>query len=152
MKRAIDILLALFAAVSAFADDLMLARQKRTLADMRTLAISVEAYATDNNKYPKVTFAELEKLMHVVILLVAQTADPTHLSIEAAARALGVSAKTIRRRIAAGSLTLESIPGSRRCGIRIDELYDGWWVPLVLARKLVDDERGELQALKTKSR
>ncbi len=96
--------------------------------------------------------AELEKLMRVVILLVAQTADPTHLSIEAAARALRVSAKTIRRRIATGSLTLETIPGSRRCGIRIDELYDGWWVPLVLARKLVDDERGELQALKTKSR
>lgn len=96
--------------------------------------------------------AELEKLMRVVILLVAQNADPTHLSIESAARALGVSTKTIRRRIAAGSLTLETIPGSRRCGIRIDELYDGWWVPLALARKLVDDERDELQALKTKSR
>lgn len=96
--------------------------------------------------------AELEKLMRVVLLLVAQSADPTHLSIEAAARALGVSTKTIRRRIAAGSLTLETIPGSRRCGIRIDELYDGWWIPLALARKLVDDERDELQTLKTKSR
>ena len=96
--------------------------------------------------------AELEKLMRVVILLVAQSADPTHLSIEAAARALGVSTKTIRRRIAAGSLTLETIPGSRRCGIRIDEIYDGWWVPLALARKLVEGERDELQALKTKSR
>lgn len=95
---------------------------------------------------------ELEKLMRVVILLVAQSADPTHLSIEAAARALGVSTKTIRRRIAAGSLTLETIPGSRRCGIRIDEIYDGWWVPLALARKLVEGERDELQALKTKSR
>jgi hypothetical protein len=95
---------------------------------------------------------ELEKLMRVVILLVAQSADPTHLSIEAAARALGVSTKTIRRRIAAGSLTLETIPGSRRCGIRIDEIYDGWWVPLALARKLVEEERDELQALKTKSR
>jgi hypothetical protein len=96
--------------------------------------------------------AELEKLMRVVILLVAQNADPTHLSIEAAARALGVSTKTIRRRIAAGSLTLETIPGSRRCGIRIDEIYDGWWVPLALARKLVEEERDELQTLKTKSR
>jgi predicted DNA-binding transcriptional regulator YafY len=95
---------------------------------------------------------QLEKLMRIVILLVAQNADPTHLSIEAAARALGVSTKTIRRRIAAGSLTLETIPGSRRCGIRIDEIYDGWWVPLALARKLVEEERDELQALKTKSR
>lgn len=75
MKRTLIVLFVLFAAVSAFADDLMLAQQKRTLADMRSLAISVEAYATDNNKYPKVTFEELESLISPLYIKIVPTLD-----------------------------------------------------------------------------
>src|SRR5512141_2221378 len=32
-------------------------KQKRTMADMRTLATAVEAYAVDNNNYPSATCA-----------------------------------------------------------------------------------------------
>jgi len=94
----------------------------------------------------------IEQMLRILPILVAQTADPTHLSIEGAARVLGVSMKTIRRRIESGTLTLETIPGTRKTGIRVDQIYDGVWVPLTLARKLLDEERCELDALKRKSR
>ncbi len=39
-------------------------KQKRTMADMRTIAVAVEAYATDNNAYPDVTSVdELKPLL-----------------------------------------------------------------------------------------
>ena len=94
----------------------------------------------------------IEQLLRIFPILIAQTADPTHLSIEGAARVLGVSAKPIRRRIASGTLTLETIPGTRKTGVRVEEIYDGAWVPLALSRKLLDEERRELEALKRKSR
>ena len=94
----------------------------------------------------------IEQLLRILPILVAQTADPTHLSVEGAARVLGVSTKTIRRRIASGTLTLETIPGTRKTGVRVDEIYDGAWVPLALSRKLLDKERCELEELKRKSR
>lgn len=75
MKRAPIVLLALFAAVSAFAEDLMVEQQKRTLADMRSLAISIEAYATDHNKYPNVTIEELEPLLSPVYIKFMPTID-----------------------------------------------------------------------------
>ena len=75
MKRTPLVLLALFAAVSAFADDLMLAQQKRTIADMRTLATAVEAYATDHNNYPKVSFEELEQMISPVYIKYVPTLD-----------------------------------------------------------------------------
>jgi hypothetical protein len=97
--------------------------------------------------------ARIEAYLATVHLLVAQSTDPTHLSIEGAARALGVSVKTVRRRIAAGTLTLETIPGSNRRGIAIDAVYRaGWWVPLAVARAAVEEERGELARLKDKNR
>jgi len=65
---------------------------------------------------------------------------------------LGVSTKTIRRRIESGTLTLETIPGTRKTGVRVDEIYDGVWVPLALSRRLLDEERRELEELKRKSR
>lgn len=68
MKRAI-VVLSLFAAVSAFADDLELAKMKRTMADMRTLAISVESLATDTNAYPNVSFHGLEPLISPTYIL-----------------------------------------------------------------------------------
>lgn len=76
MKRTLVVLFALLAAFSAFADDHMLSQQKRALADMRSLAISVEAYATDYNKYPKVTFEELEQLISPVYIRIVPTLDP----------------------------------------------------------------------------
>lgn len=94
----------------------------------------------------------IEAYLATVQLLVAQSTDPTHLSIEGAARALGVSVKTVRRRIAAGTITLETIPGSSRRGIAIDALYKGWWVSLAVARTAVEEERHELARLKEKNR
>ena len=94
----------------------------------------------------------IEQMLRILPVLVAQTADPTHLSVEGAARVLGVSTKTIRRRIESGTLTLETIPGTRKTGVRVDEIYDGAWVPLTLSRRLLDEERRELQELKRKSR
>jgi hypothetical protein len=94
----------------------------------------------------------IEQMLRILPILVAQTADPTHLSVEGAARVLGVSTKTIRRRIESGTLTLDTVPGTRRTGIPVEQVYAGSWVPLILARKLLDDERHELAALKRKSR
>jgi hypothetical protein len=68
----------------------------------------------------------IEELLRLLpIILAAAGVDCTHVSCEAAARALGVSVKSVRRRIAAGSLTLETIPGTRKTGIRIEQVYDG---------------------------
>ena len=94
----------------------------------------------------------IEQLLRIVPVLVAQIADPTHLSVEGAARVLGVSVKTIRRRIASGTLTLEVVPGSRRAGVPIDEVYDGRWMPIAVSRKLFEDERRELDELKRRNR
>jgi hypothetical protein len=82
----------------------------------------------------------IEQLLELLPLLLAQVTDPTHLSIEGAARALGVSTKTIRRRISAGSLHLETIPETRRSGIAIDELFTQW-VDLRTARRAFERER-----------
>lgn len=76
MKRTPLVLLVLFVAVSAFAEEeLMLAQQKRTMADMRSLAISVEAYATDHNKYPNVSLERLEQLISPVYIKYVPTLD-----------------------------------------------------------------------------
>ena len=94
----------------------------------------------------------IEQLLRILPILIAQSADPNHLSIEGAARVLGVSTKTIRRRITSGTLTLETIVGTRRTGIPVEQVYAGVWVPLALSRKLLDEERRELDELKRKSR
>lgn len=84
--------------------------------------------------------ARIEQLLELVPLILAQVADPTHLSIEAAARALHVSTKTIRRRIAAGALSLEVVPGTRTSGVPITQLF-GEWIDLHTARKAYERER-----------
>jgi hypothetical protein len=84
----------------------------------------------------------IEQLLELLPLLLAQVVDPTHLSIDAAARALGVSAKTIRRRISAGTLRLDTIPGTRRSGIAIDELFSSW-VDLRTSRRAFERERAK---------
>lgn len=82
----------------------------------------------------------IEQLLELLPLLLAQVTDPTHLSIESAARALSVSTKTIRRRISAGSLHLETITGTRRSGIAVDELFNQW-VDLRTSRRALARER-----------
>lgn len=85
----------------------------------------------------------IEQILELVPLLLAQVVDPTHLSIEGAARALNVSPKTIRRRIAAGTLALEVIPGTRMSGVPIMQLY-AEWVDIRTSRRAFDREcRGE---------
>ncbi len=86
----------------------------------------------------------LEQLFAFVPLLIAQTGRCTsHLTVDMAALALGVSGKTIRRRIREKKLVLETIPGTRVSGIRIDQLFRDW-LPIELARRIADDELREL--------
>jgi hypothetical protein len=82
----------------------------------------------------------LERLFAFVPLLIAQTGRCTsHLTVDMAALALGVSGKTIRRRIREKKLVLETIPGTRVSGIRIDQLFRDW-LPVDVARRIADDE------------
>lgn len=70
--------------------------------------------------------ARIEQLLELLpILLVAQT-DPTHVSIDSAAKIIGVGTKTIRRRIQARKLRLDVYVGTRRTGIPIEQVVDGW--------------------------
>ena len=86
----------------------------------------------------------LERLFTFVPLLIAQTGRCTsHLTVDMAALALGVSGKTIRRRIREKKLVLETIPGTRVTGIRIEQLFRDW-LPIELARRIADDELREL--------
>jgi hypothetical protein len=85
----------------------------------------------------------IEQLLELVPLILAQVSDPTHLSIEGAARALHVSTKTIRRRISAGTLRLETIPNTRRTGIAIEQLYSEW-IDLRTSRKALERERDDM--------
>lgn len=100
--------------------------------------------AHENSTVPRLSdihrrLCRIEQLLELVPLLLAQVVDPTHLSIEGAARALHVSTKTIRRRIAAGTLTLEVIPGTRTSGIPIEQLF-GEWIDLRTSRKAFERE------------
>ncbi|MFL6248651.1 MAG: type II secretion system protein GspG [Thermoanaerobaculia bacterium] len=64
MKRTFIVLFAAITAFSAFGDDdTILANQKVAMADIRTLATALEAYATDNNHYPDVTLDALAQLL-----------------------------------------------------------------------------------------
>jgi hypothetical protein len=86
----------------------------------------------------------LAQLFSFVPLLIAQTGRCTsHLTVDMAALALGVSGKTIRRKIREKKLVLETIPGTRITGIRIDQLFRDW-LPLELARRIAEDELREL--------
>lgn len=134
--------------------------QSTSEADLRIVdsTAATVSEAADQNRYDRMLHSiqdqlqRIETMLRVFTIVVAQTADPTHISIEGAAHALGVSVKTIRRRIASGALTLEVIPGSRKSGIRIDEVYDGWWVPIAVARRLLEEEKRDLDKLKENDR
>lgn len=62
----------------------------------------------------------------IIQVLLAQHGDPTHITVRRAAELLGVSAKTIRRRIDAGIYTLEKRPGEKEGGIPIEQVHGGW--------------------------
>lgn len=70
--------------------------------------------------------ARIEQLLELLpILLIAQV-DPTHLSIDSAAKIVGVSTKTIRRRIKGRRLRLDVYVGTRHTGVPIEQVVDGW--------------------------
>ena len=88
--------------------------------------------------------ARIEQLLELLpILLVAQV-DPTHVSIDSAAKIVGVSTKTIRRRIKARKLRLDVYVGTRRTGIPIEQVVDGW-LDLRVARAALARERASLE-------
>ncbi|HKR66079.1 MAG TPA: hypothetical protein VJZ00_20270 [Thermoanaerobaculia bacterium] len=88
--------------------------------------------------------ARIEQLLELLpILLVAQT-DPTHVSIDSAAKIFGVGTKTIRRRIQARKLRLDVYVGTRRTGIPIEQVVDGW-LDLRVARAALARERASLE-------
>jgi hypothetical protein len=80
----------------------------------------------------------------IIVALLAQHGDPTHVTIERAAALRGCSVKTIRRSIDAGNLTLEVIPGTRESGIPIEQIYSRW-VPIRVAREALRKMRTESQ-------
>lgn len=90
--------------------------------------------------------ARIEQLLELLpILLVAQV-DPTHVSIDSAAKIVGVSTKTIRRRIRDRKLRFDVYVGTRRTGIPIDQVVDGW-LDLRVARAALARERASLEKM-----
>lgn len=88
--------------------------------------------------------ARIEQLLELLpILLVAQV-DPTHVSIDSAAKIVGVSTKTIRRRIGARKQRLDVYVGTRRTGIPIEQVVEGW-LDLRIARAALARERASLE-------
>ncbi len=86
--------------------------------------------------------SRIEKILELLpILLVAQV-NPTHVSIDGAARILGVSTKAVRRRIHNRELTLEVLVGTKKTGIRIEQLAEGW-LDLRVAKAALARERAE---------
>jgi plasmid maintenance system antidote protein VapI len=93
---------------------------------------------TDINK----RITRIEKILELLpILLVAQL-NPTHVSIDGAAKILGVSTQTIRRRVRNRQLTLEVLVGTKKTGIRIEQLAEGW-LDLRVAKAALARERAE---------
>jgi hypothetical protein len=90
--------------------------------------------------------ARHDEFAAVVVALVAQHGDPTHVTVDRAAALRGESVKTIRRRIAAGELTLEVITGSRQSGIPIEQIY-ARWIPIRAARMAMQKAREEAMSL-----
>lgn len=84
----------------------------------------------------------IEKLLELLPILLAAQVNPTHVSIDGAAKILGVSTKTVRRRVRNRELTLEVLIGTKRTGIRIEQLAEGW-LDLRVAKAALARERAE---------
>ena len=94
----------------------------------------------------------IEELLELLPLLLAMAGvDPTHVPIEVAAIALGVSVPTIRRKIRKGDLRLDVIAGTKTSGIPLEDLY-GLWIPLRIARAALARERAALDSEKKEPR
>jgi hypothetical protein len=78
----------------------------------------------------------------IVMALMAQHGDPTHLSVKRVAALRRCSEKTIRREIDRGVYTLEQMPGTRESGIPIEQLYSGW-TPVGAVRQAIARERAQ---------
>lgn len=83
---------------------------------------------------------EIREERRLAAILIDRITDPTHLTIEELARYWDVSEVQIRRKINAGQLTLEVIPGTRRSGIPVREVR-GRWIPIQKARRAAALER-----------
>lgn len=90
--------------------------------------------------------ARIEKLLELLPILLIAQADPTHVSIDGAAKILGVSTKTVRRRVREGHLRLDVLVGTRRTGIPIEQLEEGW-LDLRVAKTALARERAALKPL-----
>lgn len=87
----------------------------------------------------------IEQLLELLPLLLSMAGiDPTHVPIEVAAIALGVSVPTIRRRIRRGELRLDLLAGTKRSGIPIADLYQ-LWTPIHVARAALARERSAME-------
>jgi len=86
--------------------------------------------------------ARNEDVVAVMVALLAQHGDPTHVDVARAAQLRGCSEKTIRRAIAAGKLRLVIIPGTRVSGIPIEQIYSRW-LPITAARRAIENARRE---------
>jgi DeoR/GlpR family transcriptional regulator of sugar metabolism len=95
---------------------------------------------TDINK----RITRIENILELLPILLVAQAHPTHVSVESAATILGVSPKTVRRRIRRRELKLEVLIGTRRTGIPIEQLVEGW-LDLRVAKAALARERAALQ-------
>lgn len=87
--------------------------------------------------------SSVERLLELVPILIAAHGDPTHVSVGDAARILGVSMRTIRRKIARGELRLDVVVDGRKTGIAIEQVY-GQWVPLAVSKQSYKREKRRL--------
>jgi len=85
------------------------------------------------------------QLVDVLITLVGRVSDPTHVTVEEAARLKNCSVKTIRRKIRRGDYTLEQVSGTRLFGIPIVEIYADW-IDVRAARTARERQREEPEA------
>ena len=75
MKLSNLAVLAMFCAIPAFADEPQLTYIRTTTANMRLLAESIEALATDTNEYPAVSFDELATALSPRYIKTVPTVD-----------------------------------------------------------------------------
>lgn len=85
----------------------------------------------------------VERLLELLPILVSAHGDPTHVSVPDAARILGVSMRTIRRKIASGQLRLDVVADGRKTGIPIEQVC-GAWIPLAVSKQSFEREKKRL--------
>lgn len=84
--------------------------------------------------------ANVEQLLELLPILIAAHGDPTHVSVPDAARILGVSQRTIRRKIARGQLRLDVVADGRKTGIPVEQIHSAW-IPLAISKQSYEREK-----------